>query len=46
LSLYRRPLPATNLRFLTAVMWDGRESVPGQALSQDLMTQAKDATLG
>ena len=26
LSLFRRPLPATNLRFLTAVMWDGRES--------------------
>jgi hypothetical protein len=29
LSLFRRPLPATNLRFLTAVMWDGRESVAG-----------------
>ena len=28
LSLYRRPLPATNLRFLTTVMWDGRESSP------------------
>jgi len=26
LSLFRRPLPATNLRFLTGVMWDGRES--------------------
>jgi hypothetical protein len=26
LSLFRRPLPATNLRFLTTVMWDGRES--------------------
>lgn len=26
LSLFRRPLPTTNLRFLTAVMWDGRES--------------------
>lgn len=26
LSLYRRPLPSTNLRFLTGVMWDGRES--------------------
>jgi cytochrome c peroxidase len=26
LSLFRRPLPATNLRFLTAVMWDRRES--------------------
>lgn len=29
LSLFRRPLPATNLRFLTAVMWDGRESFAG-----------------
>ena len=28
LSVYRRPLPATNLRFLSAVMWDGRESSP------------------
>ena len=28
LSLYRRPLPATNLKFLTTVMWDGRESSP------------------
>ena len=26
LSLFRRPLPTTNLRFLTGVMWDGRES--------------------
>ena len=26
-SFYRRPLPSTNLRFLTAVMWDGRESL-------------------
>jgi hypothetical protein len=26
LSLFRRPLPSTNLRFLTGVMFDGRES--------------------
>src|SRR5262249_30569619 len=26
LSLFRRPIPSTTLRFLTAVMWDGRES--------------------
>ena len=26
ISMYRRPLPATNLRFLSAVMFDGRES--------------------
>src|SRR5262249_22555970 len=24
-ALYRRPLPATNLRFLDNIMWDGRE---------------------
>jgi cytochrome c peroxidase len=24
-SVYRRPLPSTNLGFLTAIMWDGRE---------------------
>jgi cytochrome c peroxidase len=28
LSMYRRPLPSANLRFVTAVMWDGRESSP------------------
>jgi hypothetical protein len=37
-SVYRRPLPATNLGFLSAVMWDGREP--------DLFSQARDATLG
>ena len=28
LSIYRRPLPATNLRFLSSVMWDSRGSSP------------------
>jgi len=28
LSMYRRPLPATNLKFLSTVMADGRESTP------------------
>jgi hypothetical protein len=28
LSLFRRPLPSSNLRYLTGVMWDGRESFP------------------
>jgi hypothetical protein len=37
-SIYRRPLPSTNLKFLTAFMWDGREP--------SLQSQAKDATLG
>ena len=27
LSLFRRPLPTTNLGFLSAVMWDGRETI-------------------
>jgi cytochrome c peroxidase len=46
LSCYRRPLPATNLRFLTTVMWDGRESAFGQSLDDHLLHQAGDATLG
>lgn len=28
LSVYRRPLPSTNLRFMSTLMWDGRESSP------------------
>ena len=36
-SVYRRPLPATNLGFLTTIMWDGREP--------NLASQAVDATL-
>ena len=27
LSLYRRPLPSTNLKFLSTVMWDARETL-------------------
>ena len=44
--MYRRPLPSTNLGFLSTVMWDGRETVKGQAISADLETQANDATTG
>ncbi|HEY6721975.1 MAG TPA: cytochrome C [Burkholderiales bacterium] len=29
LSLFRRPLPSTNLKFLSTVMWDGRETLNG-----------------
>jgi cytochrome c peroxidase len=36
-SMYRRPLPSTNLGFLTAIMWDGREP--------SLAQQSIDATL-
>lgn len=46
LALFRRPLPATNLPFLTTVMWDGRESFPEQTLNFDLSDQAVGATLG
>jgi hypothetical protein len=45
-SMYRRPLPSTNLRFLSAVMWDGRESSPATTVLQDLAKQADDATTG
>jgi hypothetical protein len=38
LSMYRRPLPSTNLGFDTAIMWDGREP--------SFEHQAVDATLG
>lgn len=55
LSLFRRPLPSTNLRFISGVMWDGRETVTPligplsnsvPALIADLMHQANDATTG
>lgn len=58
ISMYRRPLPATNLRFLSAVMHDGRESTPATGTSKilygnypdslvdDLLHQALDATTG
>lgn len=45
-SFYRRPLPSTNLRFLSAVMWDGRESSASTTILQDLAHQANDATRG
>jgi cytochrome c peroxidase len=57
ISMYRRPLPATNVRFLSAVMFDGRESSPATgttkilysnyptALISDLEHQSVDATI-
>ncbi|HEV2702379.1 MAG TPA: hypothetical protein VGV09_12145 [Steroidobacteraceae bacterium] len=53
-SVYRRPLPTTNLAFLSAVMFDGRETVEPLTsgatfranLIADLTHQATDATLG
>ena len=58
ISMYRRPLPAANLRFLSAVMFDGRESSPitgttkinfanyPLSLLSDLAHQSMDATTG
>src|SRR5947207_4157648 len=45
LSLYRRPLPTTNVAFLSDVMWDGRESSQ-LSLFDGLKNQARDATTG
>ena len=50
-ALYRRPLPSTNLDFISAAMWDGRETVKNPNtgyidLVQSLTNQATDATLG
>ncbi len=42
LSLFRRPLPATNLRFLTAVMWDGRESFAPMGTTPILVEARRD----
>lgn len=54
ISVYRRPLPATNLRFLSTVMFDGRETLKAlnnpanfQAnLDFDLTDQALSAVMG
>jgi len=58
ISMYRRPLPSTNLQFLSAVMFDGRESTPltgttkiqfnnyPTSLLSDLAHQSVDATVG
>ena len=54
ISVYRRPLPTTNLNFLSAVMFDGRETVAplnnastfNANLIADLTHQAMDATNG
>src|SRR5690349_12740911 len=41
ISQYRRPLPATNLRFLSTVMFDGRESSPDTGTTK-LLYDAND----
>jgi cytochrome c peroxidase len=57
MSLFRRPLPSTNLIWLTAVMWDGRETrmsfqppmdagIDHEDIIESLGSQARDAILG
>jgi len=46
LSLFRRPLPAANLPFLSTVMWDGRQNKTGRSIPDDLVSQALDAING
>ena len=51
LSLFRRPLPSTNLKFLSTVMWDGRETFKNpdgtfKSIHFDLSDQANGATQG
>ena len=49
ISAYRRPLPTTNIPYLSTVMWDGRETFKDangnfQPITFDLAQQAIDAT--
>lgn len=52
-SVYRRPLPTANISFLSAIMFDGRETIAPLTsaatfeanLRSDLIHQAMDATL-
>jgi cytochrome c peroxidase len=46
IGMYRRPLPTANLAFVTSLMWDGRETMPGQGLDEGLAHQSITATLG
>jgi cytochrome c peroxidase len=44
LSLFRRPAPTTNLRFLATLMWDGREHFTESTTHTDFARQANQAT--
>jgi hypothetical protein len=49
LSLFRRPLPTTNIAFLSTVMWDGRETLQKgsvEAIDFNLAHQSNSATEG
>ena len=41
LSLFRRPLPSTNVKFLSTVMWDGRETFLDPASTDCILGSAK-----
>ncbi len=43
ISVYRRILTTANLKFLSTVMWDGRESLGGASIANDLLHQAGTA---
>jgi cytochrome c peroxidase len=43
-SVYRRPLPSTNLGFLTTIMWDGREPSLAHQAADATATHAQGAT--
>src|SRR5258707_3797313 len=45
ISMYRRPLPSTNLRFLSAVMFDGRESTASTSTTKILFSNYPDSLL-
>jgi cytochrome c peroxidase len=45
ISMYRRPLPATNVRFLSAVMFDGRESSPATGTTKILYSNYPDSLI-
>ena len=46
LSMFRRPLPTTNLKFLSTVMWDGRETFAARRSTSTCRDQANGATQG
>src|SRR5690349_22288253 len=43
LSLFRRPLPTTNVEFLATIMWDGRENLANETIHNDLLHQSNSA---
>jgi cytochrome c peroxidase len=45
-SIYRRPLPSTNLGFLSAIMWDGREPTLAQQSVDATVIHAQGASPG